>query len=193
MASSLPRPKLNHDACSHCCARRSPGTGWFWAKNRSFCLAEAVRGKTMMVRRGQYPHQPLTTRQGITLFEVVLALAIFIGALAAIGQILRTGSQAAVRGQLAADAILRCERRMNEVIAGVLPLQSTSQSPFEDDPGWTWSLNVTDSTIPYLLQIEVTVERAGTRSESTAMASLVRLMRDPQIYYDASLGPGVLP
>ena len=130
---------------------------------------------------------PSPGRRGITLFEVVLALAIFVGAFAAISQILRTGSRSAIRAQLTSEAVLRCERRMNEVLAGVLPLQTAQRVPFEDNSAWLWSVNVMDAGTPNLLQVETLVERIGTGSDSSASFRMIRLIRDPQIYYDAAL------
>lgn len=123
---------------------------------------------------------------GITLFEVVLALAIFIGAFTAIGQVLRTGSRAAIRAQLSSEAVLRCERKMNEVLSGVTALEAVQRTPFEDNPNWIWTLNLLDSGTPNLLQLELIVERAGTGGQSATSYRLTRLMRDPQIYVDAA-------
>jgi len=125
-------------------------------------------------------------RRGISLFEVVLALAIFIGALTAIAQVLRTGSRAAIRAQLESEAILLCERRMNEVVSGVLPLESVSQAPFDEKANWTWSLNLADSGVVNLLKLELTVEHAGDNGTNKIAYHLTRLLRDPQVYVDAA-------
>jgi hypothetical protein len=117
---------------------------------------------------------------------VVLALAIFIGALAAISQVLRTGSQAAIRTQLASEAILRCEQKLNEVLSGVLPLESSDHVRFEDDNAWQWSLQVFDSGTVNLLRLELTVEHLGPAQSVNTSYQLVRLLRDPQVYDDAA-------
>lgn len=125
-------------------------------------------------------------RRGISLFEVVLALSIFIGALAAITQVLRTGSRASIRAQLQSEAVLLCERRMNEVIAGVQPLESVDHAPIDDRSDWFWSLKIEDSGTVNLLRLEVAVEHAGKSANNTASYHLVRLLRDPQVYVDAA-------
>jgi len=128
-------------------------------------------------------------RRGITLFEVVLALSIFMGAMAVIGQVLQNGSRAATQAQLSSDAAIRCERRMNEVLAGVLPLSSVQNAPFEDDPSWQWTLNVADAGIPYLLETEMVVDHLDSSGNINNTFRLIRLMRDPQIYEDAAIIP----
>jgi len=131
-------------------------------------------------------HQCSGTRHGISLFEVVLALAIFIGALTAISQILRTGSRAAIRAQLQSEAVLLCERRMNEVLSGVQPLEAVQHAAFEQGQNWFWSLNITDGGVVNLLQLEVIVEHTGENDNSKVSYHLTRLLRDPQVYVDAA-------
>lgn len=123
---------------------------------------------------------------GITLFEVVLALAIFLGALASISQILRNGSKANIQARMASEATLRCETQMNELVAGSLPLETVSRAAFEDDPNWTWSVVISDTEIPDLLEIQVTVEHINSRSDVDRSFQLTRLMRDPQLFIDAA-------
>lgn len=126
------------------------------------------------------------SRRGISLFEVVLALAIFTGAMTAIAQILRTGSRAAVRAQLESEAVLLCERRMNEVVSGVLPLEGVDHAPFDNRSNWFWTLNLSDSGVVNLLKLEVSVEHAGDNGTNRVSYRLTRLMRDPQVYVDAA-------
>jgi general secretion pathway protein I len=131
-------------------------------------------------------HRLSPVRRGISLFEVVLALAIFIGAMAAMAQILRTGSRAAVRAQLTSEAVLLSELRMNELVSGVLPLESVSRSPFDGKPNWFWTVNISDTDVPNLLKLEVIVEHQGDHGNNTVTYQISRLMRDPQVFVDAA-------
>lgn len=136
------------------------------------------------------PHNgPYSCRQGITLFEVVLALAIFLGATAVIGQVLQNGSRAATKAQMTADAAIRCERRMNEILSGVLPLTSVQKAPFEDDASWQWSINVLDTNVISLLEAEVVVQHVNSRGIADLTFSMNRYLKDPQIYEDAAIIP----
>lgn len=127
-----------------------------------------------------------SNRRGISLFEVVLALAIFIGALTAVAQILRTGSRAAVRAQLESEAVLLCERRMNEVVSGVLPLEAVDRSGFDNRSNWFWSLSLSESGSVNLLKLEVKVEHVGENSTNQISYRLTRFMLDPQVYANAA-------
>ena len=60
-------------------------------------------------------------RRGITLYEVVIALVIFSGSVAAISEAVSTGMRAAVQSRLQSQAILLAQSKMQEVIAGSFP------------------------------------------------------------------------
>lgn len=125
---------------------------------------------------------PASNRNGLTLLEVLLSLGLFLGALAALSQLWFGGVRAAVQSRLATQAILRCESKLNEVVAGVVPLQSTSDTPFEDDPNWVWNLQVSSGPHTDVLLVVVTVSRNGQGGLSSTSYQLSRLIRDPQVW-----------
>ncbi len=129
------------------------------------------------------PHR----RSGLSLFEVVLALSIFIGAFTAISQVLRTGSRAAIRAQLNSQAEIYCDRQMNRILAGVEPFQSVSKTTLDDRSDWFWSLNITDEDVPSLKRLEVTVEHDSVNPDAKVSQQLIRLVRDPQFFVDAAI------
>ena len=93
-------------------------------------------------------------RRGMTLYEVVLSLAIFVGALTALGPLASTGTRAAVSARLETQAVLRCESKLAEVLAGIEPLQAVSDAAFADEaPGWSWGLTVSSGPREDLLVI----------------------------------------
>lgn len=132
---------------------------------------------------------PSIRRAGITLFEVVLALAIFLGATAVIGQILQNGSRAATKAQLTSEASIRCEKRMNELLSGVLPLTAVQNAPFEDNASWQWSINVLDTSVISLLEAEVVVQHVNSRGAADLTYRMNRYLKDPQLYEDAAILP----
>ena len=87
-------------------------------------------------------------RRGLTLLEIILALAIFFGSLAALAQLSWNGSRAAVQARLKTQAIIRCEAKLAEILAGAQRLQSSSRVPFPDNAAWTWSLSITETNYP---------------------------------------------
>ena len=143
-----------------------------------------------MLRYATIPHctspQPSHRRAGVSLLEVVLALGIFVAGLAALSQLHATGTDAAVQARLKTHAILRCESKLNEVSAGVEPLQAANALPFEDDSSWNWSLTSEPGPHADLLQITVTVARNGQSSFDSASFSLSRLIRDPLVFQQAT-------
>ena len=63
-------------------------------------------------------------RRGLTLLEVLLALAILGGALATIGELMRIGARNAEIARDKTTAQLLAEATMGELEVGFLPLQS---------------------------------------------------------------------
>lgn len=123
---------------------------------------------------------------GMTLLEVLIALAIFLAAVTVIGQLVNTGSQAAIGAQLKAEASRRAETVMAEAIAGVVPLQSAS-SAFDDDPAWSWTLSVQDATHADMLLVEVIVARQGELGREQTNFHLVRWVRDPELWLQSTV------
>lgn len=121
-------------------------------------------------------------RDGLTLLEVLLSLGLFLGALAALSQLWYGGVRASVQSRLATQAILRCESKMNEVVAGAVSLVSTADTPFEDDPEWTWNMQVTPGPHSDTLLVVVNVSHPGRGGLSSSGFQLTRLIRDPVVW-----------
>jgi general secretion pathway protein I len=123
-------------------------------------------------------------RRGITLYEVVIALVIFSGAIAAISQAVSTGMRAAVQSRLKSQAILLAQSKMQEVIAGVVPRQSVAESAFTEPQldGWKWGLSVKPGphTGVMLVEVEVTYQLSGPSIDGSF--SMERLVRDPTAF-----------
>ena len=139
---------------------------------RSHRIVTAARWKT---------GAPISSRRGLTLFEVMLALAIFAISLAAIGQMMSSGVRGAVQARLQSQAVLRCQSRLAEVTGGVLPFQNVNKMAFADDPAWLWSLTVTPATQTNLYTLELTVEHPSQDVSGEVSFTLRRMARDPQI------------
>ena len=121
----------------------------------------------------------LNRRAGFSLFEVVISLGLFIGALAALSQLSSNGMNAAVQSRLLTHAVLRCESKLNEIAAAVEPMQPINDLPFEDDPNWNWSLQSESGPHADLLLVTVTVKYRNQNDIASTSFSMSRLMRDP--------------
>lgn len=125
--------------------------------------------------------------RGLTLYEVVLAVVILLGAMLALGQLLSNGSRAALDAQLRSDAILLCRSRLAEIRAGVLPLQSVDNQALPDGDGrWTWSAALTGGPLEELIAITVTVSHSSASGTINHQYSLTQWMQDPAVLADAA-------
>lgn len=119
---------------------------------------------------------------GMTLLEVVIALALFFAAMSAISEILRMGSESAIKAQLRAEASLLGESKLNELVAGILPLQAATQQAFEGSPQWTWTLTVEDDLDVTIKRLQLTVNHLTAAGQSDHEVKFARLLRDPSLF-----------
>lgn len=129
------------------------------------------------------------SRRGLTLLEILISTAIFMGALSAIMVALNLGQNSEIAARLQSEAVLRCESVMGEIVSGVQEMTSSQGNTFDDDETgyWSWTAEVTDAGATGLLQITVLVEHRPGGETANASFSLVRYARDPQLFLDAQL------
>jgi type II secretion system protein I len=118
----------------------------------------------------------------LTLFELLIALAIFLASVAALSHLIAAGTRASVQGQLQTRAILRCESKLAEVVAGAEPLESVTDSVFQDDDSWTWTMTVQDGPFPDLHFVGITVSHEGQQALANTSFRLTRYVRDPRLF-----------
>ncbi len=131
-------------------------------------------------------------RRGMSLLEVLAALAIFIFTAYAITQMVDNASRAATRARRMAKAQLLAETKMDEIVAGALPLSSGGGTIEEEIQGWTYNVTVnpeswsavqdvsTGSSITGLNSVIVTVNYSSQFAEPIEY-SLSRIILDPQL------------
>ena len=98
---------------------------------------------------------------GISLMEVVLALAILGIASAYLAQAMQIAAQNAVRAQRLTQAELVAESVMNQVIAGVIPAQPANWSPYtsaSSSSNWNYSLSIVAAEMQGTIGIQVGVQ-----------------------------------
>ncbi|MCE9530175.1 MAG: prepilin-type N-terminal cleavage/methylation domain-containing protein [Planctomycetes bacterium] len=119
-------------------------------------------------------------RQGMTLLEVILALAIFLFALAALSQLFRASTDMAVEVQNTSRATRLAQSKLGEYAGGVLNLQSGTTGSFDEEPGWQWSSDIqVDGTAEGLYLVTVSVSRDLT-SETQAKTTISQYVLDPR-------------
>jgi general secretion pathway protein I len=100
-------------------------------------------------------------RKGISLVEVLIALAIFLMSLSVIGQLVDIGSDNALRAKSQNTATRLAMSKMAEIEAGVIVASTSASGDFsqDGDEGWTWEMNSTASDVANLYSVTVTVSR----------------------------------
>jgi type II secretion system protein I len=126
-----------------------------------------------------------TVRSGMTLLEVILAIAILGGSLAVLGELVRIGTRTARAARVLTTAQLLAESLVAEVTAGV-----TAPDPIDgvinDFGGFRWQYVVQIEQVDQkgLLAVAVTVREDKDISEKPVSFALVRWMIDPQTECD---------
>ena len=77
---------------------------------------------------------------GLSLLEVILAVAILGGCMAVIGELVRLGVRHAEEARELTRAQLLCESKLEEIAAGVTAAESAAAVAFETDPEWTYTV-----------------------------------------------------
>ena len=127
------------------------------------------------------------SRRGLSLLEVVLAIAILGSALAVIGNLVYLGSRSASNARLYSEAQILCDSKMAEIAAGVLPAESTSGSSIEEAPDWVYAVEVFAAEHVGLLTVRVTVQQAPSVTADPTPFTLTRLIPDPNYEPPVSL------
>src|SRR5262249_13120367 len=85
-------------------------------------------------------------RHGLSLLEVLVALATMGLSLAALFQIINMGSEQAVEVRRQSEATQIAQSKLAEVVAGVVALQSQDRTPWdeENNSDWYWSMDADD-------------------------------------------------
>jgi general secretion pathway protein I len=109
-------------------------------------------------------------RRGMSLLEVLVALAIFLFALIVLGRLVIIGGERAREVEELGQATQLCQSKLAEVAAGAVPLSSQSGAPLDEAPNWTWSLDCSQDDTPNLWSVTVKVGKDrpdGSRIECT--------------------------
>jgi type II secretory pathway pseudopilin PulG len=132
-------------------------------------------------------------RRGISLLEVLAALAIFLFSLVVITQMVELGSRSGQKAQRLSKAAMLAEARLAELAAGVLPLTSTGPEPITiaNDRGWqitvtctpeSWAeANLSTGTLIGLYNVEILVQWLGPSGAVEIEYVLNRILLDPTI------------
>ena len=118
-------------------------------------------------------------RKGLSLLEVILAIAILGSAMAVIGNLFFLGYRSALQTRLRSDANILADTKMAELAAGVIPVESVGNQAIEENPLWSYSVDVGSSDQLGLLTATVTVTQTDAAAAVPISLSIVRFVPDP--------------
>ena len=118
------------------------------------------------------------SRNGLSLMEVIVAIAILGGAMAVISNMVFLGTRASIKARWMSEAQILCDSKMAEISAGVVELSSVSSAQFEASPEWMYSILVEAADIPGLMKVTVIVQPDSVSAAQQTFA-LQRFLPDP--------------
>lgn len=118
---------------------------------------------------------------GFTLLEIILALAILAGSLAALGEVMRLAGQNAVLTEGETQAQILTASLMDELASGARQLSAVSQASLglDADPPWVYSIDIQNTQYDQLVAVRVSVEQQLDARLQPAKFELVRWMPNP--------------
>jgi len=121
-------------------------------------------------------HLRRTSRDGLSLVEVIVAMAVFLISLIGLTELLSAGGRMATDSQRRSQAARLCLSKLAEKQAGV-PVED--QGEFEEAPGFSWSIETQAGATDLLANVIVTV--SFQRRDNTAVSvSLSQMIIDPE-------------
>jgi prepilin-type N-terminal cleavage/methylation domain-containing protein len=135
----------------------------------------------------------LSHRRAFTLLEVMLSLAILVGALAALSELGRTGGRCAKISRDMTRAEMLCEGVMNQVTSGLIspesvqrqsvvdPVKGNSLATDDDIAPWVYSIDLQTIDQDGLIAVTVTVAQDLPAEQHPIGYSLIRWIPDPDI------------
>lgn len=129
----------------------------------------------------QNPNLPTTRRAGLTLLEVILALAILAAAMATLGELMGIGTRSAAEARDLTTAQLLCESKMSELTARIIPLESIQRAQFEYNTDWLYSVTVQSTEEQHLFAVRVVVQQNVDPRKRPVSFALDRWVIDPDL------------
>ena len=127
-------------------------------------------------------------RHGLSLLEVVLALTILAVAAALLAQITKQATDNGLMAQKLSTAQMLCESKMSEVLAGAIPLTSTSWAEITDSGrkgSWYYQIQTVTAQRPNMIGVRLSVtDSPDATTYNPELFFIVRWMIDPSLGLD---------
>jgi Tfp pilus assembly protein PilV len=96
-------------------------------------------------------------RQGLSILEVLVSMAIFLLSLVAIASLVDFGAERATAAAMTNLGTRLAQAKLAELEAGVVPPSTSETGTFEDEPEWTYALEpgapLAANTIPVTIRV----------------------------------------
>ncbi|MCI0680649.1 MAG: type II secretion system GspH family protein [Gemmataceae bacterium] len=121
-------------------------------------------------------------RPGITLLEVVIAMAILLFSSVAIFSLVQMGSDRAIDVQYHARASMLCQSKLEELKIGSESLNAVDWTPFKEKEAsaYQYSIDVNDGDMTGIKEVKVSVKRERADGRVIEVA-LNQLILDPAV------------
>lgn len=118
-------------------------------------------------------HSPTAQRDGITLMEVLVSMAVFLLAMTALARLMDIGTDAALDATFHADANRLAQSKLAEIEAGVIPPDLSTSGTFDAEPAWSWSMQSEPWSVPNLYTVSVKVARTNGKAVSVTHSQII--------------------
>ncbi len=132
-------------------------------------------------------------RNGLTLVEILIAIVIFGGVVAILGEVGRDALRSAAYARDTTQAELICESLMGMLRVGLITLDNQTDVPLDSnypdtnagtangrgEPRWYYSIEVYSASEDGLLEVVITVRKNSPNERRPVTCRLLRWMIDP--------------
>ena len=113
-------------------------------------------------------------RAAFSLLEVMLATAILLGCVIVLAELANIGREHADAAHELGIAQRFCENKLNEMLAGIMPIEEVDATPLEEEDGWLYSVTLESTPHDGLMAVRVTVSRDPATGQRAREFSLVQ-------------------
>ena len=118
------------------------------------------------------------SRRGFSLMEVLLATSILLASSIALIELATIGRKQANAAYDLNQAQLLCQAKLDEIAAGVAPMNAVESQELEEDPEWLFSVELKPLRDRQLVSVAVSVFQEPQNARRPVRFTLVRWMPD---------------
>jgi hypothetical protein len=121
----------------------------------------------------------VTRREGISLLETILAIAILAGAMITLGELVRIGTRAGGAARELTEAQLICESIVSAIVSGATEPESITRAVIPTNEEWLYTIWLGATEQEGLVELRVRVEQNLPAKKRPLTFTLVRWITDP--------------